>query len=73
MRLVKLGLKIGFVWFVAGSTKEWLAAFETVFVKRKVIPGLEKFRKKLDDGIAKQKEAQNAEKKEQSVEDSNEE
>lgn len=73
MRLVKLGLKIGFVWFVAGSTKTWLDAFEAVFINKKVIPGLQNFRKKLDDSIAKQKEAQNAEKKEQSVEDSNEE
>lgn len=73
MRLAKLGLKIGFVWFVAGSTKQWLDAFEAVFINKKVVPGLQNLTEKLDNYIAKQKEAQNAEKKEQSVEDSNEE
>ena len=73
MRLVKLGLKIGFVWFIAGSTKQWLDAIETVVLKRKVVPGLQNFTEKLDNYIAKQKEAQNAEKKEQSVEGSEKE
>lgn len=73
MRLVKLGLKIGFVWFIAGSTKQWLDAIETVALKRKVVPGLQNLTKKLDNYIAKQKEAQNAEKKEQSVEGSEKE